>query len=137
MQKKAPREAGQGDATSCLDSLARWTLRGKPSPAPRVEGFNSTADRSGSWTLGLQPIRPGECSDDAAVRADHAWAKTRDRNRFPVGVHIEHGFMVTEIADDPQRAHPQRPTTPGVVEVAVNEVLSPKKPAQQVPADTQ
>ena len=46
-----------------------------------------------------------------AKRSDYrpCGAKSRDRNSFAVGVHVDHGFMVAEIANDPQRPHALRP----------------------------
>ena len=116
---------------------------GPEDPSPRslsLGALNSTADRSSFLVLknhALLPIRPGECADDPACRADHARAERGHRHVVMKAVDVHNRLVEAEIADDPQRAHTQRPTTPGVVEVAVNEVLSPKKPAQQVPADTQ
>ena len=53
----------------------------------------------------LLPIVPGEWSDDAARRADHARAEGGHRRGFTKAIDVHNGFVVAEIADHPQRVN--------------------------------
>ena len=57
----------------------------------------------------LLPIVPGEWSDDAARRADHARAEGGHRHVFTEAVDVHHRFVAAEIAHNPQQANALRP----------------------------
>jgi hypothetical protein len=96
-------------ASFSLGKGARPTLVVSVTRGPPVAKWLSDCGTFCPFSI-ARPVRGWcECADYSARGADHARRERRRRHSIAIAIHIEHRFVVAQLADDPQRAHALRP----------------------------